>query len=259
MKTIIALAILCSAATSARADDCKATGSPVFTVEAVDAGKVKSTTKLFDTGAWTVDTSSGCDKAVIGKVKALVAKSPWKISHPVHCMMMTTTWTNYYAAGKLVFSERACNPDKLDDVSEKNLAEIVKLVTDATAASSCKAEGEVLFEMAKKANAPAKVETTTTRVYSTGAWTTEGREADGSPGPTRSGCFDKTVLARLVDDVKAPWTVTIPRVRCMARSQTYVEYSVRGKLVFQQQVCGKALDQESSTKLADIEAILTKR
>jgi hypothetical protein len=261
MKTVIALAILCSAA-YAHADDCKPTGAPVFTIDAVDRGKVTSSTKLFGNGAWTVDANGGCaDKAIATKVQALLAGAPWKISHPIHCEMMTTTWTNYYASGKLLFSERACNPDQLDDASAKSLAEIVKVVGAATqpVATTCKPTGDVVFEIAKKPNGAAKVGTSTTRVYASGAVTYAEKAADGANGPAKSSCLDKDALARIVDDVKAaPWTVTTPRVRCMARSQTVLEYSVQGKVVFAKQVCGTILDEASAKKLEDIESLLAK-
>ena len=258
MKIVIALAILCSAA-YAHADDCKTTGEPLLAIDQLDAGKTTSFMTLYRSGAWNVGATKGCAPKLAAAVQALVARSTWKISHPIHCEMMTTKSTTYTVEGKLVFTERACNPDQLDDASAKNLAEIVKLVAEATTPPSCKPEGDVVFERAKKANAGAKVQTSTTRVYATGAWTFAEREADGSAGTTKSGCVDKDTLARLADDVKtAPWTVTIPRVRCMARSQTFVEYSAHGKTLFEQQVCGKTLDQDSANKLADIEAVLTK-
>jgi len=272
MKIVIALAILCSASYAHADDACKPTGTPTFVIENVSIGKITSTTKLYATGAWTVDstddkgvaapTATGCaDRVVVNKVRNRLFGAPWTISHPVHCMMATSKWTNYYADGKMLFSERACNPDKLDDVSEKNLAEIVQIVGTATqpVATSCKPEGDVVFEMAKKANVSAKVQTSTTRVYANGAWTYAEKTADGANGPAKAGCLDKAVLTRIIDDVKAaPWTVTTPRVRCMARSQTFIEYSVQGKVVFNKQVCGSILDEVSAKKVEDIESALAK-
>ncbi|HEV7555277.1 MAG TPA: hypothetical protein VGO00_07485 [Kofleriaceae bacterium] len=261
MKTVIALAILCSVAT-ARADDCKATGKPLFTIDTVDMGKVTSSTKLYDNGAWTVDATSGCaDKAVAPKVKTLMAKAPWTISHPVHCMIATSKWTNYYTGDKLLFSERACNPDKLDDVSENTLAEIIGVVTAATqpTATGCKPTGNVVFQIKHNAVPAAKLTTSSMSVFATGAWMYTETTADGKPGKLKGGCLDKAQQTRIEDDVKAaPWKVTIPRVRCMARSQTFVEYSVQGKVVFMKQVCGNSLDDDSAKKLDDIEHILAK-
>jgi hypothetical protein len=240
---------------------CKATGSPLFQIDQLDTTRVTASTKIYDSGAWTTDGASGCtDEATIASVRALLA-APWTISHPIHCDLATSKSTSYYSNGKLLFNERVCNADALDDKSAKNLAELVKLAGATTAPvgnPSCKASGDVLFQIDRTAIPGAKLPTSVTKIYDNGAWTIAETNPDGSAGGTKAGCFDAATKARVTDDLKAPWTVIVPRIRCRAMAQTFVNYSLRGKGVFVREVCGNSLDDVSAKKLDDIEAIVAK-
>ena len=119
---------------------CKAHGKIVFEIERLVTDKVQSKTKVFETGAWTIDSfngdgkatsvGTGCfDKDTVAKIRADVKTSPWTVTHnKIHCMAVSINSTAYYANGKKVFTARMCNSDALDDRSQKNVEDLEALL-----------------------------------------------------------------------------------------------------------------------------------
>jgi hypothetical protein len=130
---------------------CKVRGKVIFEIDRVVGDKVQSQTKVYETGAWTIEGFSddgkpassghGCfDKAPLAKIKADVKSSPWKVTHNmIHCMAVSANSTVYFANGKKVFTARLCNSDALDDKSAKNVEELETLLK----APSSSASGDV--------------------------------------------------------------------------------------------------------------------
>jgi hypothetical protein len=116
----------------AKADGCKAVGNVVFEIDhrAITGAKAPTATiKLFGNGAWTkVETnadgqalapSSGClGKAEAKHIASELRSAPWKITTArVHCMAMSTTFIEFQVDGKLVFTQKLCSGQTLDDKS----------------------------------------------------------------------------------------------------------------------------------------------
>lgn len=116
---------------------CTPSGTPLVELEDRDR-----TTAIYSDGSWTRDahpngalvTSPGAHqqhcfaKDVVAKIEADIKAASWMISHPVHCMAVSSARTIVKINGKVVFTERMCNPDALDDTSARLLAEIERLV-----------------------------------------------------------------------------------------------------------------------------------
>jgi hypothetical protein len=117
--------------------------------------------------------------------------------------------------------------------------------------AACRPSGGVLFEIDHRADAGAKLATSTTKVYSNGAWTRDELDADGKALPQKAGCYAKADVEKLKTTLSgAEWKVTTSQVHCMAVSPTYVVYQVNGKPVFTRKLCsGQDLDEKSRTKL----------
>ena len=119
---------------------CSATGTALVVLDELDR-----TTSIYRDGSWTRDlhpngklaTSPSAHeqrclgKDVAAKVQADIKAAPWTISHPIHCMAMTSARTIVKINGKVVFTERMCNSEALDDKSARLLLEIERLM-DAT-------------------------------------------------------------------------------------------------------------------------------
>jgi hypothetical protein len=119
----------------------------------------------------------------------------------------------------------------------------------------CVARGTPMFAIDKKADPGAKLKTSSFKIYESGAWTFQPVDADGKAGVLERGCFAGDDLAKIKEDVKAPWKVTTAKFHCMMYSPSFTEYSVNGKLVYTARMCsGKSLDDASTKALADLEA-----
>ncbi len=118
------------------ADACKPSGSVVFEVDhrAVPGAKLAtSTIKLHGNGAWVrVETNSDgqalaptSDCLGRAELKQLVDglhAAPWKVTTArVHCMAVSSTFTEYQVDGKLVFTQKLCSGQTLDDKSRAAL------------------------------------------------------------------------------------------------------------------------------------------
>ena len=143
MKIVIASMLLAAVAAAEPspppAHACAEKGTPIFEIdhEAIKGAKVPlSQTQIFESGAWkttgtdetgkAIKPETGClDKAAMDKLRADLKAAVWKVAHnKIHCMMVAQTYTVYKAAGKQVWTAKACNPDSLDDASTKALADI---------------------------------------------------------------------------------------------------------------------------------------
>jgi hypothetical protein len=121
-----------------------------------------------------------------------------------------------------------------------------------TRPDQCRPAGAVLFEIDHRAEPGAKLATWTTRVYASGAWTRDDRDADGKAAPQRvGGCLARPELKQLETTLaNAPWKVTTATIRCMAISSEFTVYLVQGKQVFTRRLCsGESLDDKSRAKL----------
>ncbi|MDB4958754.1 MAG: hypothetical protein JWO36_6323 [Myxococcales bacterium] len=119
---------------------CKAKGKILFEIDRLVSDKTTSKTRVYDTGAWTIDaftddgkpasSGHGCfDKDELAKIRADVKSSPWKVTHnKIHCMAISANTTVYFANGKKVFTARLCNSDALDDKSAKNVEDLEALL-----------------------------------------------------------------------------------------------------------------------------------
>jgi len=130
-------------------DRCEATGPQLFEIDHdVDvrfskAGGVASSLVLYKTGAWTLETrsadprpsiTSGClDETRLTEVRKDLRRATWHIDHAEFtCMAISANYTEYFANGKLVFTERMCSPDSLDRKSAASLADIERILTEAS-------------------------------------------------------------------------------------------------------------------------------
>jgi len=122
--------------------------------------------------------------------------------------------------------------------------------------TACNAEGTPLFEIRKRSEV--EQPTSTTAIYSTGAWTFQPIDKDGHLGALMTGCFDKPTLQSIRNAVNdAPWDVTYSRFVCRAYSASFTQYYVHGKLEYTARLCnGQRLDDESAAAIKVIEADL---
>jgi hypothetical protein len=240
---------------------CTPTGTPL-----VELAERERTWTVYRDGAWTLDLhtpgqtpsrQSKClDKVVIAKIEADVAQATWTISHPVHCMARSVDRTVVKVNGQVVFTERMCNPDALDDASAQRLADIEQLMGFAQPPGCLPTPDAPLVELDYKdsrAHAPQR----TVTVWESGAWLVE-ETVDGSSTKHATGCLAAAERKAIVDDVAAaPWQVTLHDITCHALSSSSTIVKIRGKLVVERRLCGAdALDNESAKRLAAIEKLV---
>jgi hypothetical protein len=126
---------------------CKPTGAAVFQIDhRVEPGAKLATSavKLHATGAWTraeVDAegkaqpqSSGClARPEVKQVTDALHAAPWKITTAqIHCMAMSPQFTEYRVDGKLVFTQKLCSGQILDDKSRVALDQAIALIEPGT-------------------------------------------------------------------------------------------------------------------------------
>nr|HEX4313501.1 hypothetical protein [Kofleriaceae bacterium] len=151
MKIVLgSLIAIAAAASVAHADTpCAATGDVAVEIDhdATAASKLAtSKVKLYDSGAWSFDETTGdgkpgrkltgcLAKADLAKLAAVQA-APWTITHPrAHCMTVGQTSTAFHLKGKPDFVQKTCPSDLMDDKTTAALADLVKL-TDAQVAAA---------------------------------------------------------------------------------------------------------------------------
>lgn len=117
-------------------DACKPSGRAVFEIDhkVVPGAKLAtSTVKLFGNGAWTrVETdadghalapTAGClGKQDARRIATELRGAPWKVTTArIHCMAVSSTFTEYQVDGKLVFTQKLCSGQSLDGKSRAAL------------------------------------------------------------------------------------------------------------------------------------------
>ena len=122
---------------------CKPTGTAVFQIDhKVEPGAKLATSavKLYATGAWThAETdaegkaqpeASGClARPDVKQVVDALHAAPWKITTArIRCMAMSPQFTEYRVDGKLVFTQKLCSGQSLDDKSRAALDKAIALV-----------------------------------------------------------------------------------------------------------------------------------
>jgi hypothetical protein len=121
----------------------------------------------------------------------------------------------------------------------------------AHGADACRASGKVIFEIDHRVDPGAKLPTSTSKVFASGAWTHDETDAAGKVLAARTGCLARPELKELEATLQgATWKVTTAQIHCMAMSATFTVYQVNGKTVFTDRLCsGKSLDDKSRAKL----------
>ena len=124
--------------------------------------------------------------------------------------------------------------------------------------TTCDASGDVLIEIDHRAVASAKLETSELVVYATGAWTLHVTKPDGKAGRQASGCLRPQLVAQIRKELDAAaWKLDPVEAACAAISESTIEYRVRGKLRWTEEMCPSVtLDEQSVKALADITKIL---
>jgi hypothetical protein len=123
-------------------DGCKPTGAVVFQIDhKVDPGAKLATSvvKLYATGAWTRDetdpegkpqprASTCVARPDVKQVADALHAAPWKVTTArIHCMAMSPAYTEYRVDGKLVFTQKLCSGQTLDDKSRAALDKAIAL------------------------------------------------------------------------------------------------------------------------------------
>jgi hypothetical protein len=105
--------------------------------------------------------------------------------------------------------------------------------------TACTTQGVPLIEIRDRSEIDRP--TTTTKIFESGAWTTE------TQGNLERGCFDRKELRSIRQSVaSAPWKVTSSPIACFAYDPNFTEYVVHGKLRFTDRMCsGKQADSET--------------
>jgi len=281
---------------------CTLQGVPLLEIrERSETHKPTVTTKIFESGAWLVesdrDTDSGCfDRKELRAIRRAVQRAPWQItSSPIACFVYDPNFTEYLVHGKLRFTERMCSGKAADfetlqaiDLVKKELAEEraehdppapppppkpmppvpmppvpapmppvpTPLPKPMPPVSACRASGTPMIEIRKRAEIA--MPTSTTAIYSNGAWTFQPIDKDGRPGALTIGCFDKHTSQSLRDAVnQSPWDTTLNRIVCRAYSASFTEYYVHGQLEYTARLCGpQRLDDKSLGAIKIIEGEL---
>lgn len=123
----------------------------------------------------------------------------------------------------------------------------------------CVAKGTPVFQIDHKAEPGAKLATSSFKLYESGAWTYEPKDAEGKAEEAKRGCLSADENKAVKAELEVPWTVTTAQFHCMAHSSSFVEYSANGKLVYTQKMCsGQTLDEKSQKALTDLDGRMTK-
>jgi hypothetical protein len=120
------------------------------------------------------------------------------------------------------------------------------------AVKACSTAGAPLFEIDHDAEAGAKLPTSKTTLYASGAWVTEGKDAAGKALAPSRGCLAPDVIAKLKAELEAaPWKIEHHRFHCMAYSASFTVYSFHGKQVFTARLCSPDSIDDQSKKAID--------
>jgi len=274
---------------------CTTAGVPLFEMRERSeiAGKPTITTRIFESGAWSVDgpfADRGCfDRQELRTIRRAVQRAPWRITtSPIACFARGTSFTEYLVHGSLRFTERMCS-GKAADAQTRNAIDLVKQelaeeqapppvasppVTGPVSpppvpvptrppvmsppVAACPAEGTALFEIHKRSDVAEP--TSTIALYASGAWTFQPIDKTGHAGSLVTGCLDRRTMQSVRTLIEhAPWQTSMSTLVCRAYSAEYTEYYVHGQLEFTARMCGaQHLDAESLAAIHTIEDDLAK-
>jgi hypothetical protein len=264
-------------------DACIARGTPLLEMrERSELAKPTITTKLFSTGAWTVEsqgrTESGCfDRNELREIRRAVQQAPWQVeSSPIACFAYDPNFTEYLLHGRPRFTEQMCSGKTADTVTRRAIDLVKQELAEERGANepstpppppppvkppvtACRATGTPLFEIRKRSELAEPA--STTAIYSTGAWTIQPTDKDGRLGARTTGCLDNRTLESLRHVINdSPWDTTFSRVVCRAYSPSFTEYYVHGELEYTARLCGpQRLDEKSLGAITIIEDELSKK
>lgn len=244
----------------AHPDVCATRGTPLLEMRDLsEVDKQSTTTKIFASGAWTIDTNgrrtdSGCfDRKELRAIRRAVQRAPWKVtSSPIACFAYDPDFTEYRIHGRLRFTERMCSGKTADNVTLR----AIDLVKQELADESAPPVRTPLFEIRHRSDAAEP--TSTIAIYANGAWTYQPIDKDGRLGALSTGYFDKRTSKALHHAVlDAPWDTTFSRIVCKAYSPSYTEYYVHGQREYTARLCGaERLDEKSAGAIKLVESEL---
>lgn len=231
---------------------CTTTGTPLIEMrERSEIARPEITTKIFESGAWTVETEgrveNGCfDRKELRSIRRAIQHAPFKVtSSPIACFAYDPNFTEYLVHGKLRFTERLCSGKRADNKTQEALALVKQDLADERQAAA-----KPIFEIHKKTQRSESI----TTIYANGAWTFQPDEK----GALTRGQLDRATTAaitQLVDD--SPWNTIDMRFACRAYSMTSTEYYVHGQLEYTARLCGtQRLDDKSLGAIKKIESYL---
>lgn len=249
---------------------CVARGTPIFEIDhehEPGATLATSAFRIYASGAWQFEPKDADGKAgepmrgcFAGPELAAIRadlKVDWKTTTAqIHCMAVSPAFTVYKVNGKTVFTQKLCSGVTLDEASEKARTDLEAKAAAATAkpaVPACEAKGAPKVVLAHKVDGGAQLPTWTFSIYDGGAWTWDGKDANGIAQKPQSGCFSGADLEAVNKDLAVSWKATTAKVHCMAYSADYTEVTVGGKLVYTQRMCnGQSLDPASEAALTDL-------
>ncbi len=170
-----------------------------------------------------------------------------------------------FVDGSRILDLRVCGADGLDERSDAALVEIEGILDAPFDRAPCKPSGPILVELAQRLEPGVEnedvletVPTQSTIIYESGAWQHTARDAAGKPLPATGGCTAEADMTRLrTSFARARWKVTQAPVTCAARSPTFVELSLRGKVVWTDRLCsGMTLDEVSRRAVELLAALI---
>jgi hypothetical protein len=233
-----------------------------------------TTKRIYSSGAWTLAsdtaTARGCfSTKELRSIRRALQQAAWKITtSPIACFAYDPNYTEYVLNGRLRYTHRMCSGKTADadtlaaiDFVQRELAEEmpppppVKPPPPVTPTpmppvtpplvATCEAAGTPMVEIRERAEIA--METSTTKIYASGAWTFQPVDKDGHLGTFERGCFDRKELRDIREAVKrAPWKVTESRIRCFAYDPSFTDWVVDGRLLFTERMCsGKTADAET--------------
>lgn len=256
-------------------DRCAPTGTPLVELDQLrrsfesqhPAPQPISTLRLYDNGAWTFvevgtpgRTATGyLDARALKIVRDDLARATWKTSQlDVTCAAISPTYTDVHVRGKAVWTDAVCSGAVLDDVSAKSIAEIRKLLDDATAAkpaAACAPLGTPVVEL-DFLDARSDVAQRTVAVYVTGASTLDVKQK-GQPDVHETRCLAAPELAKIEGLLAVPWKTTRLPNHCMAKTTSLEVVKISGAPVFTEEMCGaEVLDPASAKSLAELDRLL---
>jgi len=213
------------------------------------------------------------DATQVAQIKAALAKASWKTTTvDIHCMAKGQTFTRYLVDGKPVFDEHVCNDHVLPDASANALQlardAIEKAVPTATpppsppphptgpAPAACTRGAALFTEESLVESKGGSWDTYAIAVFEGGAWERVDHKKDGGEGRS-NGCLEATQVATIQTELaKATWKAPERGIHCMAIGVTFVRFSVRGRPVYDEHVCGNPLDDASAKALRAVRDIV---